>query len=71
MIAKIQKTLTAINQRGSQPVTPEPAPVASALGIRLGATPRGRNHANTHSPTPGPKQGHSYLAAKRDIFILP
>jgi hypothetical protein len=26
MIAKIQKTLTAANQQGSQPVTPEPAP---------------------------------------------
>src|SRR5947199_10789052 len=25
------------------------SPVASALGIRLGATPRGRNYTNTHS----------------------
>src|SRR5947199_3039800 len=28
------------------------SPVASALGIRLGATPRGRNYTNTHSEIP-------------------
>src|SRR5947208_16536021 len=28
------------------------SPVASALGIRLGATPGGRNYTNTHSEKP-------------------
>src|SRR5436305_13927583 len=29
------------------------SPVASALGIRLGATPRGRNYTNMHSQSKG------------------
>ena len=52
------------------PISNGASPVASALGIRLGATPRGRYQPNTASPSRPSKQdistllgiGHFYFA---------
>ena len=52
------------------PISNGASPVASALGIRLGATPRGPHQLNTASPAPLSKQdistllgiGHFYFA---------
>jgi len=52
------------------------SPVASALGIRLGATPRGLIHPNTHSPLCSSKQdistlqgiGHFYFALTKNAI---
>jgi hypothetical protein len=57
---------TAKNPRGSQPARVSTdhsgaSSVASALGIRWGATPRGRHHTNTHSQNSSLKQDLSTL----------
>ena len=52
------------------PISNGASPIASALGIRLGATPRGRIHSNIHPPalprkadiSIWQKSGHFYLA---------
>ena len=43
--------------------------VASALGIRLGATPRGHRHSNTH-PRPAWVQGDIFILLERGTFSL-
>src|SRR5437764_8603636 len=45
------------------------SPVASALGIRLGATPRGRNYTNMHSQTATPK-GDILTLLEKGTFSL-
>src|SRR5947209_12858563 len=52
MISEKQKTLTAAKPQGVSTDHSGASPVASALGIRLGAPPGGRNYTNTHSEIP-------------------
>jgi hypothetical protein len=44
-------------------------PVASALGIRLGATPRGQINSNTHSQALGSKDDISTLQRRRHFYF--
>src|SRR3954453_14175840 len=70
MISEKQKTLTAAKPQGFSIDHSGASPVASALGIRLGATPGGRNYTNTHSENhaskgtflPCWKRGHFHFA---------
>jgi hypothetical protein len=70
MIAKHQKTLAASYRRGSQPITPEPAP-----SHRLWASAWARPHADqitlTRTSNIHLQRGHSYFAGNGDISILP
>ena len=48
----------------------EPAPVvASALGIRMGATPRRRTHLTIPAPGDVPETGSFYLARNRNFLF--
>src|SRR5438309_8313871 len=69
MISEKRKTLTAAKPQGSQPITPEPAPSPRLSGIRLGATPRGRNYTNTHSKKHTP-QGDILTLLHKGTFLF-
>src|SRR5205085_12168984 len=70
MISEKRKTLTAAKPQGSQPITPEPAP-SPRLWASAWARPRADAITLTRTRKGNPQRGHSYFAAKGDIFILP
>src|SRR4051812_41909279 len=67
MIARQPKTLAAINPRGSQPITPEPAP-SPRLGASAGARPFTDTITLTRTPKIQAPKGTFLLCWKRGHF---
>jgi hypothetical protein len=67
LIARQPKTLAAINRRGSQPITPEPAP-SPRLGASAGARPFTDTITLTRTPKIQAPKGTCLLCWKRGHF---